>query len=61
MTTVRKKQKKQSFRENQNTDLMFTSPLFPKIFLLWKNMEKYRGAVQATGDNTAHALCMQDK
>jgi len=24
-------------------------------------VEKYRRAVQATGDNTALALCMQDK
>ena len=40
---------------------MLSSHSFPKIFLLWENVEKYRRAVQATGDNTAHALCMQDK
>jgi hypothetical protein len=51
--------KKQSFRSNQN--IFFVQFLFSKIVLLWDNMEKYRTAVQATGDNTAHELSMRDK
>jgi len=44
-----------SCRENQNIHFV-SSKFFPrKSYLLWDNVEKYRRAGQATGDNMAHA------
>ena len=45
-------------RENQNTHFVFSNPFFPKMMLLWDNVEKYFIAGQATDDSMVHARCM---
>jgi len=48
-----------SCRENHSTHFMLIT-LFPKLCLLWDNVEKYCRAGQARVDNMAHARCILD-
>ena len=46
--------------ENIKTHIFCSMTLFRKSCRLLDNVEKYRGAGQATDENMAHAHCMLD-